>query len=87
MTRVALTLQPPEGLIVYVGDLVVVQGQGGQPRQALEVPGVEPGQLVVVHGEGVQLVQACHRSIIKLPLNTIQPTFKYSSVKFCYFVI
>ena len=56
MTRAALTLQPPEGLIVYVGDLVVVQGQGGQPRQPLEVPGVEPGQLVVVHGEGVQLV-------------------------------
>ena len=52
------TLQASEGLPVNEGDLVVVQGQGGQPRQPLEVPGVEPGQLVVVHGEGVQLVQA-----------------------------
>ena len=63
MTRAPLTLQPPEGLIVYVGDLVVVQGEGGQPRQALEVPGVQPGQLVVVHGQGVHLVQAWRRTI------------------------
>ena len=51
------TFQPLEGGDVDLGDLVVVELEGGEVGQPVEVARAQRGQQVVVQREEVQLLQ------------------------------